>query len=414
MQKLLFIRFGDLLLKGKNKRFFIQTIRKHLQHKLKDFVVAFDHRHDSSYLKYQEEDEAIIIKLLQEIPGLYSFSKVYATNKTIESIVETAIKLVNEVLTENDQTFKIETNRADKTFPTSSLEFTQTVAPLILNGLDKKVKVAIKKPKYTLKIDIRQDYAYLNIGQIKGMGGFPYGSMGKGLMLTSGGIDSPVASYLAIKQGIDVSLLHFESTPLTPLESVQKVIDIAKKLSKYTIDGKITLHLVPFIRIHQDILSNIPEQYSITIMRRMMYRIAEKFMDASNIQVMINGESVGQVASQTLESMNVVEAVTVKPILRPVITYDKIDIIELAKRIETFDISIRPFEDCCSIYVPKNPVTRPKTYIAERYEEKLDLDVTKTIENIITIKVSPNSQINLSDYGFDVQEAFQALGELKI
>jgi len=229
--------------------------------------------------------------------------------------------------------------------------------------------------------------------------------------MMSGGIDSPVAAYLMMKQGVEVELLHFESTPLTPLESVQKVIDLAKVLGNYMPGNRIKLHIVPFVEIHQEILKNVNDAYVITILRRHMYRLAEKFAEKKELICLVNGESVGQVASQTLDSINVVERVTNIPIIRPLATYDKLDIIKMARKIGTFDISIRPFNDCCSIYVPVHPVTHPKDCLAEKYESTFDYAslIDKTIDGIITVNIYNNSNMDITAHGFETKEAFSNL-----
>jgi thiamine biosynthesis protein ThiI len=283
------------------------------------------------------------------------------------------------------------------------------IAPMILSQVDKKLVVDVRHPEEILYVEIRKDQTYIYLSSIKGMGGFPYGTGGKGLMMMSGGIDSPVASYLAMKQGIELELIHFESTPLTPLESTQKVIDLAKVLANYTQDGHIKLHIIPFGNIHQEILKNVFDPYIITVMRRMMYRIAEKYGHKNKILALLNGESVGQVASQTLHSMGVVEAVTKMPVLRPLITYDKQDIINISKMIETYQISIKPFNDCCSIYVPRNPVTKPWEVYAKKYEQTFDYEplIDKAITEVMTLDIDSKTDIDLTIHGFSVQKAYQ-------
>jgi thiamine biosynthesis protein ThiI len=280
---------------------------------------------------------------------------------------------------------------------------------MILSQVDKKLIVDVRHPEEVLNVELRKDQTYIYVSSIKGMGGFPYGTGGKGLMMMSGGIDSPVASYLAMKQGIELELIHFESTPLTPLESTQKVIDLAKMLTNFTQDGQIKLHIIPFGDIHQEILKNVFDPYIITVMRRMMYRIAEKYARKNKILALLNGESVGQVASQTLNSMGVVEAVTKMPILRPLITYDKQEIVDISKTIETYDISIKPFNDCCSIYVPRNPVTKPMEVYAKKYENTFDYEslIEEAISGVMTLDINQHTEIDLTLHGFSVKEAYQ-------
>jgi thiamine biosynthesis protein ThiI len=409
MRKKILIRFGDLMLKGKNKGFFIRAIRGHVKNNLKNFDVEYELTHDRIYIHYQEKDEDAVIEKLSMIPGIFSISIIYNAEPNFEDIIRVSIDVLNQNLTDRDRSIKIDTKRADKSFPLTSLEFTQKVAPEILKNMDRDILVDVHHPDQTLHIEIRRDQTFIYLNQIKMMGGYPYGVAGKGLMMMSGGLDSPIAAYLAMKQGIDVELIHFESTPLTPLESVQKVIDLAKILSQYTGRGTIKCHMVPFIDIHKALLTEIYDPYIITVMRRMMYRIAERVAEKDKTLCLLNGESVGQVASQTLESMKTIEEVTVMPILRPLITYDKLDIIELAKKLKTYPISIKPFNDCCSVYVPKNPVTKPRGYVAARYEQKLDFSlIDKAIEEMITIEITPDTDFEIFAYGFAVKDAYEA------
>lgn len=407
MKKRILIRFGDMMLKGQNIGYFIKRVRQHITFKLSDLSVSYILRHDRVMIDFDLEDEEVIIKRLKMIPGIFDFSVAHVCNPELDEVIQTAIQAIDEGITKHGVTLKIETRRTNKKIPGTSLEITQTVAKPILDGTKWNMVVDVNHPEVILHIDLRIEGAYIYLKRIKGMGGYPFGTGGKGLLMMSGGIDSPIAGYLTIKQGIEVELIHFESSPLTPLESVQKVIDLAKILARYTLSGQIKLHIVPFMKLHHQILDLVHEPYMITVMRRMMYRIAEEFTKKKDMHVLINGESVGQVASQTLQSMRVVENVTRIPILRPLITYDKLDIIKLAKEIETYDISIRPFNDCCSIYVPKQPVTKPMDIYASKYEEEIDYKplIDEALKNVIHLSISEHSALNLMDYGFSLEEA---------
>lgn len=409
MNKKILIRFGDLMLKGKNIGFFIKAVRQHVQNSLSIYEVDYQFTHDRIYVLYKETDEVQIIKALNKIPGIFSISIIYNALPNMEDIIRVSNIVLNKHFDAKSRSIKIDTKRADKEFPHTSLEFTKLVAGEILKKYERRLEVDVHNPDQVLHIEIRPDQTFIYLDQIMMMGGYPYGIAGKGLLMTSGGIDSPVAAYLAMKQGIEVELIHFESTPLTPLESVQKVIDLAKRLSLFTMEKKIKLHIVPFVKIHESILNMIYDPYIITVMRRMMYRIAEKVAKPNLDVCLLNGESVGQVASQTLESMRAVEEVTVIPILRPLITYDKLEIIKLAKFIDTYEISIRPFNDCCSVYVPKNPVTRPIVKYARKYERGFDFDlIDEAINQMITLEITPDFEFQIADYGFSVNEAYQA------
>lgn len=401
------IRFGDLMLKGKNKKVFINKMNSSLQNKFRSLDVKFDFRHDQTYIDINSDDYEVVKGKLKEIPGIYSFSVIYKSNSDIASIVELSAKILNENL-DFKKTFKIESRRSFKNFPLTSQELTKEVSPLILERLKERVIVDVRNPDQTLNINVRNDGTYIYLKNELGMDGFPYNSAGSAVVMLSGGIDSPVATYLAIKQGIKPELFHFDSSPMTPLESVQKVLDISKELARYIPSETIDLHIVPFRAIHEDILKNVEDSYTITIMRRQMFRLAEMFLEKNNYLAIISGESVGQVASQTLESLTVIEDVTKYPIIRPLITYDKKYIIKISKMINTYDVSIRRFEDCCSIYVPKRPVIKPTVERSVIEEEKLNMNLLgETLDNIISLKIKANSDLDITMHGFDFKDAYE-------
>jgi len=410
MKKKILVRFGDLMLKGKNIGFFIKRLHAHVRLKLSPYDVSCEFRHDRIFIDYQEKDEALIIRDLKEIQGIHSFSIVYVSNPNLESMIACGTYVLDQEATTPMIRIKIESKRVDKTFPYTSQDLSKTISGPILAGAKLKYVVDVHHPDEVLNIEVRKDHAYIYLKQIKGAGGYPYGTGGKALLMLSGGIDSPVAGYLAMKQGIDLELIHFESTPLTPIESAQKVVELAKVLSKYTLSGQIRLHMVPFKDIHEAILSNVFDPYIITVMRRMMYRISEKFARKTKNLALVNGDSIGQVASQTLQSLGVVEAVTKLPIIRPLVTMDKTDIIQLSQSIDAFKISIQPFNDCCSVYLPKSPVTKPMEVYAKKYEQSFDYEkmIEETVKNIKTMEVNSKMNLELSHYGFSVSEAIES------
>lgn len=410
------LRFGDLMLKGRNRKLFINKIRNHVTNKFKNYEVKTDFRHDRIYLDFNELIIKEVESMINEIPGISSYSIIHVTTNNIEDVKNLSVNILNNNLSSNkNYQFKIETKRSNKNFPLTSIEFTQAIAPLILEATKLDLKVNVKEPDITLNIDIRDDGTYIYLDKIKAMGGYPAGIAGKGILMMSGGIDSPVAAYLTIKQGVEVELMHFESSPMTPLESVNKVIDLATKLAVFLPNERIKLHLVPFTEIHKEILKKVDNSYSITIMRRMMYRISETYALNKKIPIIINGESIGQVASQTLNSMLVVEDVTKLPIIRPLATYDKQDIISIARKIDTFDISIKPFQDCCSIYVPVNPVINPtiKKCVTEEAKGNFDELIVQAIEGIETLIINKDTKIELEMYGFTVKDALKNMREEK-
>jgi thiamine biosynthesis protein ThiI len=407
MEKRILIRFGDMMLKGQNIGYFIKRVREHIRVKLSDLSVSYILRHDRIMIDYEAKDEMLLEERLKRIPGIYDFAIAFVSTSDLEGIIQTGIIALDHEIEKDGVSLKIETKRTDKKFPMTSQEITQNIAKSILNGTKWQMKVDVNHPEVILYVELRQEASYIYLKTIKGLGGFPYGTGGKGLLMMSGGIDSPVAAYLAMKQGIEVELIHFESTPLTPLESVQKVIDLASILARYTMHGVIKLHLVSFSDIHHTIIENVMDSYMITVMRRMMYRIAERYTYKKDIHCLINGESVGQVASQTLQSMKVVESVTKLPVLRPLVTYDKLDIIKLAKEIKTYEISIKPFNDCCSIYLPKQPVTKPMEVYAKKYEETFHYDqmIESCLSQVKTLEIKADEPFEIMHFGLTLEEA---------
>lgn len=397
------VRYGDLTLKGKNQKIFLDKVFSLTKNKLKGLNLNIERTHSRIYILLNDENIDEVIKRLGYVSGLSSYSLVCKCDSEIEQIKELALNLVKSEIKDN-VTFKVEAKRADKSFPINSQEIPKVVAGYVLSHVD-NLKVDVHNPKVTLNVEVRSEGTFLYTSEIKGLGGFPVGVAGKGLVMMSGGIDSPVAAFLAMKQGIETEIIHFESTPLTSIESAQKVIDLCKKISLYSFSDRIKIHMVPFKEMHQALLEHVDESYNITIMRRMMYRIAAKLAKRENILVLINGESVGQVASQTIESMSVINSVTNMPVLRPLVTYDKNDIISISKKINTYDISIKPFEDCCTVYVPKNPVIKPNMAKCEEMEKRFDYEdiIERTVNETKYIVVSSTSDLDLTFLGLEVK-----------
>lgn len=401
------VRYGDLTLKGKNKKEFLQRVQSLTKNKLKGLNVEIIKTFDRIYIKLNDCDYKEVIKRLDRVSGLLSYSLVKKCESNLDDIITNANLLLQDIVKEK-VTFKVESKRADKKFPLTSQEISKKVAAGVLKAQN-NLKVDVHNPQLTLKVELRSDATYLYTNEYEGIGGFPVGVAGKGALMLSGGIDSPVAGFLAMKQGIEIECVHFESTPLTPIESAQKVVDLVKKMAWYAPNNKIKLHMVPFEELHQQILHHIPDSYKITIMRRMMYRICEQVAKRNNCLCMVNGESVGQVASQTLNSMFVINEVTNMPIIRPLATYDKNAIIKLSKKIDCFDISIRPHQDCCTVYVPKNPVTKPTLDKCIAFEKNFDYEslIKKTVDNVITLDIDVDSDLDLTMMGFEIKEIFK-------
>ncbi len=381
MYERILVRYGDLTLKGKNKKMFIDRVNNLIREKVNNDNVKYERNHDRMYILLNGEDHNEVIKGLDRVSGLRGYSLVSKVDKDTESINKRALEVVQGELKDKVVTFKVESKRSDKLYPITSQEISKVVAKYVLSNTD-LLKVDVHNPELTLHVEVRTDAAFLYCKKIKGMGGFPVGVAGKGLLMLSGGIDSPVAGFLAMKQGIEIECIHFESTPLTSIESAQKVIDLTEKMALYAPRSKIKLYMVPFEKMHQALLEFIPESYNITIMRRMMYRIAERIALENDDLILINGESIGQVASQTLKSINVVSRTVTMPIVRPLSTYDKLDIIDISKKIDCYLTSIKPFEDCCTVYVPKKPTTAPNMKKCLQYETHFDFEkiINETIE----------------------------------
>lgn len=383
MEKLIMIKYGEMTTKKDNLRVFIDKLYNNISNKLKDFDVVITKNKVRMFIDIKEIDENIIIDKLKEVFGIHSIVVCYKLEKNVNNICDESINLLRKY---NFSTFKVETNRADKSFLYNSLETSRIVGSKILKNIP-NIKVDVHNPDILLHVEIRVDNTYIYVNEIKGLGGYPTGIQGKGLLMLSGGIDSPVAGFLANKRGIDIDCIYYDSPPHTSIEARNKVITLAKKLTKY--GSNITLYVVPFTKLQEEIYKNIDSTYMITIMRRMMYRIAEKVSKNIKSKVIINGESIGQVASQTLTSMYAINNVTNMPVIRPVACLDKLEIIDIAKKIDTYETSIIPFEDCCTIFVPKHPVINPNLDKCIEYEKLIDYEllIEDAINNIEKINV---------------------------
>lgn len=403
------VRFGDLTLKGKNQTMFLQSLYRLMAVKMEGLAVNIENQHDRIFIHLQQEDPSKVIERLNLVSGISSYSLVVQCSDSLEEIKKTSLELMKEVVSKLS-TFKVNTKRANKNYPMDSMEITRHVSGYVLaNHPD--LRVDVHHPEISLNIELRRGTCYLYNTEYRALGGYPVGVAGKGLLMLSGGIDSPVAGFLAMKQGVEIECIHFESTPLTSIESAQKVVDLVKRMAKYAPNNKINLHMVPFKEIHMALLNHVPESYNITIMRRMMYRIAEKLAIKRNCLCIVNGESVGQVASQTLGSMNTINAVTNYPVLRPLCTYDKQDIIKISKKIDCYDLSIKPFEDCCTVYVPKAPATAPKIEKAEHYEKSFPYEamIEEAVEHTSSIAIDTDSTLDLTMLGLEVREVVKNL-----
>ena len=388
MKRVVLIKYGELTTKKGNRNFFVNLLYKSIQNKLKDYDVTIFKDLSRMYIEFNDEDLDKILKRINNIFGIHEYLVAYKIETSEEEIKSKVLEIVKK---ENFTTFKVETKRSYKEFPINSQDFSRMLGGLILKNID-NIKVDVHNPELLVNVEIRKDYTYIYTNYYYGLGGYPNNTLGKGMLMLSGGIDSPVAGFLAMKRGIHIEALYFEAIPHTSINARNKVIDLCKKLSIYT--NSIKLHIVPFTEIQESIYKTADPEYVITIMRRMMYRITERMAKRRKCFAIINGESVGQVASQTLTSMKVINNVTNYPVIRPVACLDKLEIMEIARKIDTYEISIQPFEDCCTVFVPKHPVINPKLNLCEEMEERFDYQslINKCLKNIKTITISENDK----------------------
>lgn len=388
------VRFGELSTKGKNKNDFIKRLTVNMQRALQDYPqLRFERTRDHVYIHLNGTDPAEISPVLQKVFGLRSFAPTIKAENNEEAIMEAA----RQLMAGKSGTFKVITRRANKNFPIHSDEMNRKVASAILHRYGPGLKVDVHQPDYPVIVEIRNEATYLMAETTMGLGGYPVGAGGKALLMLSGGIDSPVAGYLTMKRGVEIECIHYASMPYTSQEALNKVKELARIISGY--QGRIKLHVVPFTQTQLEIYRSCDEQYAITIMRRMMYRIAQMIAEKNGCLAIVNGESIGQVASQTLESMSVINKTVDIPVIRPVVTYDKLEIIDLANKIGTYEVSILPYEDCCTIFTPKNPVTRPHINKVINQEERFDWLplIEKAVEETEDIMIYPTSRFDEED-----------------
>ena len=378
------VRYGELSTKGKNRKEFTRALTTNIRRRLADFsLLTYNTLHDGLFIKLNGEDYTQIKKCLKDIFGYAYFSGAMRVSKDIDEVKKVTLELVNR---NNYKTFKIVTKRHDKSFPMRSDDINRALAGNILHNTN--LLVDVHNPELTIYVSVDKDYIYVMDEKVKGAGGYPTGINGKAMVMMSGGIDSPVASYLTMKRGLRIECIHFASQPYTSQQALEKVLTLARKIS--VCQENINVHIIPFTDLQLAIYKYVDEPYCITIMRRMMYRIADEICKKRKIKVLSNGESIGQVASQTPESISVIAKVSDTLILRPLCMMDKVEIIDIAKRIDTYETSILPYEDCCTIFDPKNPVTKPKLDKCEYFESKFDWRtlVDKCIESDKIVKVS--------------------------
>ena len=389
MKTRILIRYGELSTKGRNKKMFTQKLASNIKKALVDFPqVKVIPDYDFMYLDLHEAPEEAVIEKVKPIFGIQSISPVYI----IEKDMEVAKKVVLDLLSQENlegKTFKIMTKRSDHTFEMDTNQINLFLGDAVLEAFP-DIKVQLKQPDITVRIDVRREHLMVSLKTIPGAGGLPVGTSGRVMLMLSGGIDSPVAGYLAMKRGMEIQCVHFASPPYTSPQALEKTKLLAAKIARF--GGSIQFLTVPFSRIQEDIKKSVPEAYLMTIMRRFMLRITDQLRENARALAIANGESVGQVASQTLDSMVAINDVTNTPIIRPVATMDKLDIIKVAEEIDTFELSIQPFEDCCTVFAPPSPKTKPKLEKARQYEARLDVEglIKEAVEGTVIEEITAN------------------------
>jgi len=381
------VRYGELSTKGKNRKTFIMQLAQNVKRALADFPALKIHAdRDRMHILLNGEDSEEVIPKLSKVFGIQNFSPSIRIEKEMPAIRAMVQEVVREVYTPG-KTFKITAKRSDHSFELDSNVLNQELGGAVIEAIP-EIQVQMKKPDINLRIEIRKDAAYLSYETIRGAGGLPVGTSGRGMLMLSGGIDSPVAGYLAMKRGVEVEAVHFASPPYTSEQALQKAKDLAEKLVPYV--GTIQFIEVPFTEIQEEIKRVVPQGYLMTITRRLMLRLTDAIREMRKGLVIINGESLGQVASQTLQSMVAINEVTSTPIIRPVVSMDKTEIIEIAEKIDTFELAIQPFEDCCTIFAPPQPKTRPRLDKAQDYEARLDLEglMARALEGLKITEIS--------------------------
>lgn len=389
MENIILIKYGELTTKKDNRKQFINILYNNLNEKIKKYNAKIIKEHARMYIICNEHTSEIL-DIVSNTFGIHAFNICYKTHTNTEDIKFLALELLKQ---KKFKTFKVETKRRDKNFPIKSMEFNHVIGSHILKNIN-NINVDVENPEILVHIEINKEDTYIYFNDIKGLGGYPVGVQQKGLLMLSGGIDSPVAGYLALKRGIKIDAIYFEAIPHTSLNAREKVKALAKELLKYTTD--INLYVVPITKLQEEIYKNCDSTYIVTILRRMMYRISEQIANKNGQLVLINGESIGQVASQTLNSMRVINEVVKIPVIRPVACLDKLEIIEIAKKINTYETSILPYEDCCTIFVPRHPVINPKHEKCLKEENKINYEqlIKESIDNTLIINIKDEEQFS--------------------
>ncbi|MEG0794436.1 MAG: tRNA uracil 4-sulfurtransferase ThiI [Bacilli bacterium] len=394
MKKIIIIKYGELSTKKDNINFFLKTLKDNIVVTLKSIEHEINYDYGRMFITTDDEHVNSVVEKLKCVFGILEIMVGYQDNDMeFLSIEKNVLELVKEM---NFKTFKVITKRSNKKYSLDSMEVSRKVGGFLLDNIS-NINVDVKTPELKVYLEIRNKEILYYFSGVKGLGGYPVGTLGKGLLMLSGGIDSPVAGYMTIKRGVKLEGIYFESPPHTSDAAKEKVIELSRKLALY--NASIKLHIVNFTEIQENILKNIPHDYLITIMRRMMYRISAIIASNNRCHILVNGESIGQVASQTLTSMKCINEVVKIPVIRPLACFDKLEIIKLAEDIDTYKTSILPFEDCCTIFVPDHPIINPSLKKCEEYEKLIDYKnlIYTAIKNHETIKVESVKEIKYND-----------------
>lgn len=385
MKKVMALSLGELVLKGKNRYKFVNKLISTIKRNLRNIDHGKIYQNMGKvYVEVVTDNEEKMINRLKHVFGIVYIAPCYVVETDKEKIEEAVIKIVDETLKKNPsyKTFKVKTNRGDKSFPLNSMEISAKIGGIILKNFD--LKVDVHEPDFFVYCDLKKD-TYIYVDKIKAHGGLPSGTNGRGLLLLSGGIDSPVAGFLMAKRGVLVDCLHFHSYPFTSERGEEKVKKLAEDISSFS--GELTFYSVNILDIQKEININCPEDEMTIISRRFMMRIADKIARDNGYDCIITGENLGQVASQTIDGLKVTNDITDKLVFRPLIGMDKVNIIDIAKDIDTYETSILPFEDCCTVFLPKHPLLTPNVEGIEKSEEPLDCE-SLVDEAISKMKIS--------------------------
>ncbi|ANF97714.1 tRNA uracil 4-sulfurtransferase ThiI [Paenibacillus bovis] len=392
----LMLRMGEITLKGKNRGRFEKVIAEHVREILRPYPQARVHReYGRLYVETGGVSAELLIGLLRNVFGIVDIIPVKQAEPELDSIIQAALELIGEHALQTETTFKVTARRVWKPFPHSSQDMNHLIGSPVLRA-NPLLKVDVRHPDIELRVEVRENAAYVYSQIIPAVGGFPRGSNGRAMLMLSGGIDSPVAGWQSMKRGLEIECVHFHSYPFTSERAKQKVIDLTRVLAGY--GGKIKLHVVPFTEIQTAFTTTGQDNLMITLMRRAMLRITTRLAEQQKGLAIITGESLGQVASQTLNSMNVIERATELPILRPLVMQSKDEIIQVSQQIGTYDLSILPYEDCCTLFVPKSPATNPNLRIVEKVESFLDLEemIQRAVEQTEVMVIEAGSSTESS------------------